>query len=186
MKRYVWTFGAIAGGIIAVYTLIIAFVLIDFSNMTPSQLQTAEVLGYARYLVLFVGVLMAMLAYRRRNAGPIPYKRVLLIGIGVAAVTGIFVGVMEFVYMLVNPDFYDQYGKIAEQMMRESGEATPENLEKFREQYESFSWMRNPAATGAFYFLETLALGTVFALIAALFTRRPESDGSNVAPVTAG
>jgi hypothetical protein len=180
MKKLVLTFGTLAGVIIFVYSMIVFTVIGDFSKITPNQLALASWLGYIRYLVLVLGIIMAMIAYRKSVAGTIEYSRVFLVGMLVAVVTAVFVGLMEFSYLtFVNPDFIEQYMKVTMEAMRQDGKTQAE-MNKTLAQMESFGWMRNPILTGLFYFVETSIVGTILSLIAAIFTRRTEAvDTSN-------
>lgn len=173
MKRTVLAFGAIAGGIVILYSVILFAILGDPARMSMKDLQMAEALGYIRYLVLLLGVVMAMIAFRRRTPGPIPYTRMLLLGVSVAAVTAVLVGGLELAYAVANPDFYDQYSRLAEESMRAGG-ASDADVKVFQEHQQDFAFMKNPLVMGAFYFVETFLVGSLFALVAALFTRRQE------------
>jgi hypothetical protein len=184
MKKMVLTFGTLAGVVIFVYSMIVFTVVIDFKQITPKQLALASWLGYIRYLVLVLGIIMAMIAYRKSVTGPITYGRVLLVGVLVAVVTAVFVGLMEFCYLaFVNPDFIEQYMKITMEAMRQNG-ATQAEMNATLAQMQSFAWMRSPIFTGLFYFVETSVVGTILALIAAIFTRRADVGDPSIA--TAG
>ena len=179
MKVYAATFGAIAGGIIVLYSIILFVIMGDFSQITAKDLQTAETLGYIRYLVLLLGVVMGMLAFRRKTPGVIGYKQMLALGAGVAVVSAVFVGLLEWIYVAMNPTFFDDYGRLALEAMKAKG-ASAADIAEFHKQQEAFAWLREPAAMGAFYFVETTLVGTAFALVAALFARRKESDVEDV------
>jgi hypothetical protein len=177
MKKYILIFGAVAGAIIILYSLFLFAAMGDLATMTPEDLQTASLIGYIRYPVLLLGVVMGMVAYRRATAGPLEYRRMLTLGVGVALVTAVFVGLLELGYVAANPDYYDNYSRIALEAMKASG-ASSSDLVAFRQHQESFAFMKSPYVTGAWYFVETAMVGSLFAAIAALFTKRGESPRS--------
>jgi hypothetical protein len=180
MKKMVLTFGTLAGVVIFVYSMIVFTVIVDFTQITPKQLALASWLGYIRYLVLVLGIIMAMIAYRKSEAGPISYGRVLLVGVLVSMVTAVFVGLMEYSYLaFVNPGFIDQYMKVTMEAMRQNG-ASEAEMRTTLAMMKSNDWMRNPLFTGLFYFVETSVVGTILSLIAAFFTRRKDTvEASN-------
>jgi hypothetical protein len=172
VKRPILIFGIAAGLAEILYFLILFMIYGDFSHMRVEDLQRSEILGYLRYVILFVGIVMAMVTYRRSTSGEIGYRRMLAIGVQVGLIAALFVGALEFSYVaFISPDFYDQYVKITIEQARRSG-ATPAQLKEFAAQQANFAWMRNPWPTGAFYFAETAVLSTVFSLLAALVVRR--------------
>ncbi len=174
MQKTVLTFGALAGLVIIIYTYGFLMILGDFGRMTPKDLEMAEWLGYVRYLVLLLGIVMAMIQYRRDSAGPISYGAAFKVGLMVALVTAVCVGLMESIYIaFINPDFFEQYRRL----MMESLQARNASATEIREAQEQFEtllpFMQHPVATGLFYFVETTVIGTILALIGAIFTRRP-------------
>jgi hypothetical protein len=182
MKKMVLTFGTLAGVVIFAYSMIVFTMIGDFSKITPNQLTLASWLGYLRYLILVLGIVMAMLAYRKSIAGPVEYSRVFLVGMLVAVVTAVFVGLMEYSYMaFINPGFIDQYISITQDAMRQKG-STQAEINATLAEMKNFEWMRNPLLTGLFYFVETSVVGTILSLIAAIFTRRTDADSSNATP----
>jgi hypothetical protein len=175
MKRTILIFGAMAGALIFAYTYLTLAIVGDFAQATPKDLEMAQWLGYIRYLLLLLGVAMAMITYRRNTPGPIGYGRSFVVGLLVALVIALFVGAMEYSYVaFTNPHFYEQYAKLMIEGMKQKG-ASAADLEAFRKEQESYAWMTNPIATGAFYFVETAVIGTIFSLILALFIRRGDN-----------
>lgn len=176
MKKTVLTFGIMAGVIIIAYTFVTLLILGDFGKMTPKDLAAAEALGYIRYLILLLGVVMAMVTYRKNVAGPISYGRALRVGVLVAVVTALFVGAMELTYVaFINPEFYDQYAKLTASAMQARGASAAEIAET-QSQLQSMQWMTSPGMTGLFYFVETAVIGIILSLIAAIFIRRKEGE----------
>src|SRR6185295_17218752 len=122
MKNMALKFGLIAGGIIFAYSYVVFFVLLDFSTMTPKDLEMAQWFGFIRYIVLLLGVIMAMIADRRSVTGPMSYGRSFRVGLLVALVTAVFVGLMEYLYVaFANPEFYNQFAALTLEGMKKSG-----------------------------------------------------------------
>ena len=112
-----------------------------------------------------------MRAYRKQDysrAGWWPAART---GIFVALVVAVLVGLMEFAYILANPGFYEQYGEIYLTRMTSEGASATE-IAAAKEQMEAYAFMANPVVSGVFYFFETTLVGTVAAMIIAIFMRK--------------
>ncbi len=171
MNKHVLQFGILAGVIIFTYSLGVFFFYGDFSRLTPAQLSQLKVLGYLRYIILFLGVFLGMRAFRKSLPPPHGFWQMTKTGILIALLVAVFVGAMEFIYIrFMNPEFYDEYGKVFIEGMRESGEPE-QKIAEAQQGLESFSWMRNPVLTGIFYFFETLIVGSIAAAPFGLFLR---------------
>lgn len=182
MKKTVITFGLVAGAITVVYSYISVVAFIG-SEVTWQDMERAELFGYIRYLLLLVGVVMAMVTYRKNTGGTITYGRIFMVGMLVSLVIALFVGAMEYAYLaFINPDFYGQYGKAMIEGLQQAGASAAE-LEEARQQQQDYAWLTTPVMTGIFYFVQTAVIGIIFALMAAFFLRR---NNETVPPEGAG
>lgn len=168
--------GLVGGGLILLYTYAIFLAYGDFSSITLEQIGTIEKLGYLRYVLMLLSVFYGIKTFHQ-EAKTVSYGSALLSGVKVAVVVAVIVGFMEFAYVQWwNPDFTEQYGKLMLEGMEKSG-ATPAKIAEAKQQMEAFAWMRNPLAMGAFYFVETVVIGTIGALILALLYRTKKEKG---------
>ena len=173
MKKTVLSFGLAAGLIIILYTAAVFLAYGDFAKISVADLNKIEMLGYLRYLILLLTVIFAV-RYYKKQSGIATFKRLFLAGFYTALVVALLVGLMEAVYMLMNPDFMDQYAELTTRSMMESG-ASAEKIEAYKTEIAQYSWMSNPVNMGLFYFLETAILGTIMALIVAFFSKEKKS-----------
>ena len=164
------TFGGIAGVIIAAYSLTIFFTIGDFANMSLERLALVEKLGYVRYLILLAVVVFAIRVYKKGSETPPSYWSLVKQGVFTALVVAICVAIMEAAYMMLNPEFMDQYGQLRlDKLIAEN--ASAEEIAAFKAEMEQYEFMANPLAMGVFYFFETAILGSVVSLIASIFFR---------------
>jgi len=176
MKRAL-KFGLISGGIILLYTYGAFAYFGDMSQLSFDQLNTIDALGYLRYIVLLIAIYIGI-RIAVKTAVAITFGALFLAGIQVVVVIAIIVGLMEYGYIQFwNPGFYDQYGAIMLEHLRNSG-VTQEIMSRAQDQITSLSWMKDPLMTGLFYFFETFLIGAVGALVIAFFFR-PKSSGSS-------
>lgn len=170
MKKTALTFGLLSGSIIIVYSVITFIIFGDFSNITPENLKTVEMMGFLRYIILLLTVIFAIRHFKKQNGGTGSFKQLFLAGLYTALIVAILVGLMEMFYMMANPGFMEQYGTLKTQTMQKTG-ASAEEIAKFKSEMESMKWMASPAAMGIFYCLETAVIGAVLSAIVALIKR---------------
>lgn len=170
MKKVALTFGLIGSGLILVYFLIVFLLLGDPTKMTSDTLQVAEVFGYLRYLILLLTLIFAMRSYRQQPGVAATYWGVVRAGVIVSLIVGFVVGLMEMIYVAITPEFFDGYYNATMQSMQLRGASATE-IASFKEMFESFSWLRNPALTGLFYFAQIVVLGGILSLIIGIFMR---------------
>jgi hypothetical protein len=175
MKKIVLTFGVLSGIIIILYSFAVFLIFGDFAKMSGEDFEKVEMLGYLRYIILLLTIIFAVRYYKKQNGGQGSFRQLFLAGFYTALVVAVLVGLMEFVYMLLNPGFMDQYATLLANKMKAQG-ATAEMIAQKQKEMENFKWMANPAGMGIFYFFETAVLGTIISLIVALInkTKRPK------------
>ncbi|HEU4471412.1 MAG TPA: DUF4199 domain-containing protein [Flavisolibacter sp.] len=167
MKRTALSFGLLSGAIIIVYSAAIFIFFGDFSKISLPDLEKVEKLGYLRYLILLLTVIFAIRHFKKQLGGQGSFKQLFLAGIYTSLVVALLVGLMEFVYMLINPGFMEQYGSLMSERLKAGGASAAE-IAAHEQQMASYKWLANPAAMGVFYFLETAVLGTIMSVIVAL------------------
>ena len=170
MKKIVLTFGILSGLIIIIYSAAVFLVFGEFSKMSDADFNKVEKLGYLRYIILLLTIIFAVLSFKKQNGGKGSFKQLFLAGFYTALVVGLLVGLMELVYIMMNPNFMQEYSARMETMLRQGG-ASAEKLASHRSEIESMKWMANPVGMGVFYFIETSVLGTVIAVLTALIAR---------------
>ncbi|MEP7256425.1 MAG: DUF4199 domain-containing protein [Ferruginibacter sp.] len=170
MKKITLNFGLMAGAIIIVYSFIVFMVFGDFSKMTPGQFQMVEVLGYLRYIILLLTVFFAMRTFKKNTGQSLNYWKIVKQGVMVALVVAVCVGIMEAVYLSLNPDFYEKFGKMYVEQLKAGG-ATEKAINAAKQEMENYKWMQNPLMTGIFYFFETALIGSVASLIMGRFMK---------------
>ena len=174
MKKTAINFGLLSGLIIIIYTAVVFLVFGDFSKMSTGDFSKLEMLGYLRYIILLLTIIFAIRYFKKQNGNTGSFRQLFLAGLYTALVVAILVGLMEMAYMLINPDFIDQYAEITTRKMQEEG-ATTEAIASHKADMDKYRWMANPAMMGIFYFFETSVLGTLISLIASLILKTKKS-----------
>lgn len=171
MKKIAWTFGMIAGIVILVYSAVVIFAFGDFKNMTATDLQKVEAFGYLRYLILILAVLFGIREWRKLPDVPLNWWNLAKAGIAVALVVALFVGLFEMAYAWANPNFMEEYGRLYIENLQNSGTSEVE-VAQAKQQMADFAWLKNPLASGGFYFAETSIVGALAAALLALFFKK--------------
>jgi hypothetical protein len=168
MKKTVWTFGLISGGILSVMMLAV----LPFQDSIGFD--RGEVIGYATMVLAFLLVFFGIRSYRDNvGGGTVSFGRAFSVGALIVVVAGIcYVGTWELIYFKVSPDFAQKYTEHEIQKAKARG-ASQEAIDKKLAEMEKFAALyRNPVINAAITFLEPLPVGLVIALVSAGILRR--------------
>ena len=173
MKPIVWTFGLIAGGILAAMMAL----TIPFMDQIGDK---GEVIGYSTMILAFLMVYFGIRSYRDNvMAGAIGFGRAFKVGILITLIaSACYVAAWEVIYRTVAPDFVEKYSARAIEKARSSGateaqvEAKKNEMGKFKELY------KNPVVNVGLTFLEVFPVGVVVVLVSAGVLSRRKS-GAN-------
>jgi hypothetical protein len=182
MKKQAFTFGLIGGALIAVYSFIVFLVLGDPEAMTSDDMRIAEVFGYLRYVILLLAVFFVIRTYRRSQPAPVRYMGLVKAGLLCALAVGLCVGLMELIYIAMNPGFMDSYGKIYIEGL-EKGGASAEEIAQAKQYMDDYKWMSTPALAWMFYFVETFIVGMIGSLIISIFFK-PKAPNNDVKTIS--
>lgn len=168
MKKTVWIYGLISGGICS--GLMIA--AIPFENQIGYD--RALVVGYTTMVLAFLLVFFGIRSYREHQGeGHITFLRAFSVGILITLVCCIcYVFTWEVVYFKFMPDYMDKYGAHLVEKAKAAGasaaaiQAQTEQLKKYKEMYD------NPLINAAMTFIEPFPVGAVMTLISALLLRK--------------
>lgn len=165
--RYVFIYGAIAGGVvIAVITAGIAF--------DATHLQS-EWFGYLVMLLAMSLIFVGIKRYRDvERGGVITFVQALAVGLGIAAIAGIvYVAGWEAYTVTSERDFIADYSASILEDMRASGKSAAEIAIQQRELAELAESYRNPLFRLPMTFLEIFPVGLLVSLVAAILLRNP-------------
>lgn len=175
MKRIVWTFGLISGGILAAMMLI----TLPFESLYSS---VSEIVGYTTMVLSFLLVYFGVRSYRDNiGGGVVSFGRALAVGLSIVAIASLcYVATWELVYYKLSPDFGRKFESAAVAKARASGGDPAEIDRRVAEAERFLKLYRNPLVNSAITFLEPLPVGVVIALVSAGVLRRKRTDGSAV------
>jgi hypothetical protein len=183
MKKTVWTFGLIAGGILSAVMLAAQPLqkVIGFGG--------SAVLGYATMVLAFLFVFFGIRSYRDTvGQGVIDFWRALVVGALIVVIASVcYTVTWEVIYKWITPDFVTRYEQYEVDKARASGANQAEVAKEIADAHRFIEMYRNPVMNTAVTFLEPLPIGLVLALVSAgiLKRRRPTDverfDGASVA-----
>lgn len=169
MKKIVWTFGLISGGILAVVIATMPFYLNGTMNFDH-----AEIVGYTVMVLAFVLVFFGIRSYRENaGGGAITFGKAFQVGILVTLTAcTVYVATWEIVYFNFLPDFADKYAALTLQKMHARG-ATEAAIAKTTEEMAKFKvWYKNPLLNAGMTYLEVLPVGLLVTLVSAAILRK--------------
>jgi hypothetical protein len=181
MKKTIWTFGLIAGGILSVMMLAV----LPFQDAIGFD--RGAVIGYSTMVLSFLLVFFGVRSYRDNvGGGTVSFGRAFVVGSLIVVVASVcYVATWEVIYFKLSPDFGQKYSAYVVQKARASGadQAAIDRklieMQKFNEMYQ------NPLYNSAITLVEPLPVGLVIALVSAgiLRRKRNQSGSALAAPV---
>lgn len=175
MKRTVWTFGLISGGIISVLML----ATLPFERTIDYDV--GLLLGYTTMVAAFLLIYFGVRSYRDSiGGGSVGFGRALAIGSLIAVISSAcYVATWEVVYYRFWPDFLTQYQAREISKVKASGASQAKIDQAIADQQRFAEMYKNPAINVALTFIEPLPVGLVIALVSAatLRRRRPSASG---------
>ncbi len=171
MRKIVWTFGLIAGAVMAVMFII----TLPFQDQMKGS--TGMIIGYTSMVMASLMIYFGVRQYRdTQTGGEIRFGQALKVALLISAVSvGVYVLTWEIIFYGFQPDFMEKYAAAAIEKLRASGAteavlaAETEKMAKFAEMY------KNPLVNIAFTSLEPMPVVLLFSFVSAgLLSRKPQ------------
>ncbi len=163
MRKIIFTFGFIAGGILS------AMMLINLKLIDQIGFKYGEVIGYSTMVLAFLMVFFGVRSYRDNIVGGVVgFGRAFWVGLMITLLACVcYVATWEVIYYKFTPDFGDKYAAHVLEQAKSSG-ATDEQLAKQKKEMAEFMEMyKNPLVNIAITLIEPLPVGLVFTLVSA-------------------
>ncbi|MEP6573442.1 MAG: DUF4199 domain-containing protein [Gemmatimonadota bacterium] len=179
MKRTVWTFGLIAGAILAG----LMAVTVPFMDRIGHG-DMGELIGYSTMILAFLMVYFGIRSYRDNvMGGTIGFGRAFKVGILIALIASVcYVAAWEIIYHTMVPDFMDRYAASAIEKARASGATEPQIEEQKVKMAKLVESYKNPFIFIGYTFLEVFPVGVVVVLVCAgVMSRKKTKSGLEVA-----
>jgi hypothetical protein len=183
MKRIVWSYGLIAGAILAV------LMAITMSFHDRISLGGSLVVGYATMILAFVMVFLGIRSYRDTVlAGAIRFGRAFNVGILITLVaSACYVAAWQVIYRTMVPDYMEKYSARVIEEDRASGASEVQLEAKRQEMARMAEAYKNPLVNVGLTFLEVFPVGVVVVLVSAgALSRKRSPVRAEVAPAGSG
>jgi amino acid transporter len=169
MKKVVWTYGLISGGIAAVLMFITGLSLRNQSNFANSEL-----FGYAGIVLSMMFVYFGLRAYRDQQPGsPLTFAKALQVSGLIALISCVcYVAAWMVVYHTMMPDFMEKFTQYTLDKMKQNGateaqlQQTTADMAYYKELY------KNPLIAAAITFIEPLPVGLLVSLVSSWILKR--------------
>ncbi len=162
MQRIVWTFGLIAGAILAA----LMAVTMPFAEKIGDM---AYVVGYTSMVLAFLMVYFGIRSYRDTlGGGAVRFGKAFTVGLFITLIaSACYVLAWEVISRTMLPDYADRYAAAAVAKTEASG-ASPTEIEARRAEMARFvESYRNPLFRAGMTFLEVFPVGLVVVLVSA-------------------
>lgn len=131
-----------------------------------------KALGYPVYIIIAVGIYLAMNDFKKENQGFMTYGQGLGLGTLMSAIIGLLSGFFSFAYMkFIDTTISDQIMSKAVEEMEKSG-ATDEQIDQAMEMTKMFM---SPGSMFIFGLLGTVLIGFILSLIIAAILKKDKS-----------
>ncbi|RQP18415.1 MAG: DUF4199 domain-containing protein [Parapedobacter sp.] len=170
MKRNIWLFGSIIGGILCANMIVMVNMMYSDTHFKGN-----DVVGYAAMIILFSLIFFGVKNHRDKQLrGYISFGKAFKMGSLIALVGAtLYVVVWLFYYYLFVPDFIDVYTDYV------LTTCAPEDIETKTAQMADFKEMyKNPLFVILITYSEVLPVGLVVALVSALLLKRKQFEKS--------
>jgi hypothetical protein len=167
MKKTVWTFGLISGGILSVMMLAV----LPFQDAIGYD--RGAIIGYTTMVLAFLLVFFGIRSYRENAGGEVSFGRAFAVGGLIVVVASVcYVATWEVIYFKLSPDFSKKYAAYTIEKAKQSGESQTTIDKTIAEMQKVSELYQNPVYNAAITFLEPLPVGLVIALVSAGVLRR--------------
>jgi hypothetical protein len=177
MKRIVWTFGLIAGAIMA------AMIFITMAFQDQIGTDKGEIIGYTTMILAFLMVYFGIRSYRDNvMAGTIGFGRAFKVGILITLVaSACYVAAWELVLHTLAPDFAEKYAALIVEKARADGASAAQIEAKQKEMAQFAENYKNPVISVGMTFVEVFPIGVVVVLVSAgVLSRKREAKLANL------
>ena len=176
MKKTIWTFGLIAGGILSL-TMLATVPFYDSISF-----EKGAVIGYTSMVLAFLLVFFGIRSYRDGvGGGSISFGRAVTVGLLITVIAAVcYSATWQVVYRSFMPDFMQKYASHQVERAKQDGKSDAEILQIKAEMDRNVKMYSNPFFNFAITCLEPLPVGVLVTLISAAILRRRKRDGDAV------
>jgi hypothetical protein len=173
MKRTIWKYGLISGGISSFWLLLMPFA----GENCGSDL--SMIIGYATMLVGFVVIYFGTRHIRNQSAnGEMTFGQAFITGLYIAIVAStVYVLTWLIMYYAFIPDYFDRMARSYAGNLADKGASQEQIDRQIAQAAQMKEWYKNPLVNIAMTYSEILPVGMFVSLIcAALLKRKPSQD----------
>ena len=167
MKKVVWTFGLIAGGVLS------AMMLLTLPFHDQIGFDKGLIIGYTTMVLAFLMVFFGVRSYRDNVAGgSVTFGRALTVGLLITVVASCcYVATWELVYYGLAPDFSEKLAANAFEHSienaKKSGASEADIAVQLKKIEDSKEMYKKPLVNIAFTFIEPLPVGLLITFVTA-------------------
>jgi len=172
MKKTIWTFGLLSGGVSAL------MMAATFPFINKIGFDKGMIVGYTAIVLSFLLVFFGIRSYRENvGGGTITFGKAFTVGILITLISCVcYVITWEIIYFFFMTDFCEKYSAYMVKKARASG-ASQQVIEATRQQMKDMKVMLdNPLINGALTFLEPFPVGLAITLISAAILRKKRAE----------
>lgn len=167
MKNTILKFGA--------YSALLGGTIFIISHYLFSDIDigTKEIFGWMSILTSLSFVFFGIKHFRDQfNDGIVTFGKALLIGLGISAIAGLVIGILDIIYVVViNPDFVNEYIQYTLDGLKETLSVEELAIQRVK-LIEDMKLFDSPVFAGIFMFGLVFSCGIIISLISALILQK--------------
>ena len=181
MKKTVWTFGLISGGILSVMML----VTIPFQETIGYD--RGEIIGYTTMVLASLLIFFGIRSYREQVGGIVSFGRAFAVGALITAISSVcYAATWQLIYAKMTPDFLEKMQAHTIEKAKADGQTQAAIDQKIAETRKFAELYKNPVIRYAITFLEPLPVALVVTLVSAGILSRKKREAGAMLASTAG
>jgi hypothetical protein len=166
MKKTIFTYGLLSGGIMML------MILITCIFKDSIGFDKGEYFGYTTILLAFTLVFFGIRSYKINNE-EIGFWKAFGIGIAITTISSVLYVISWMVVKpIFMPNFYQDYAQYYYDHMKAAGASTAKLLECKKQMNDMIEMTKNPIVESLLVFIEPFPVGIVVTLISALILRK--------------
>ncbi|MBC9795985.1 DUF4199 domain-containing protein [Sinomicrobium weinanense] len=150
-------YGLLTGGIMVLFGIMLYIMDMHY--------QRSWTIAIVNYIILALGIIIAMVQFKKLNGGFLSLSQSLKAGLGVALIAALISVVYSLLLAyVIDPEMMDKSFELARQELQNSGKLTDEQIETQMEVGRKFAWIGYPVII-----IFNLFIGFIISLITGAF-----------------
>lgn len=174
MKKTVWTFGLISGGILS------AMMLVTIPFQDTIGYGRGEIIGYTTMVLASLLIFFGIRSYREQVGGSVGFWRAVAVGASITVISSVcYAATWQVIFAKMTPDFMEKMQAHTIEKAKADGESQAAIDQRVAQNQKFAALYKNPVIRYAITFLEPLPVALLMTLVSAgILSRKRRTAGA--------